>query len=512
MTTLMIAIWGAKASAPSVDNDGDALVTGALYFNTTGGAMYAWNGSAWQGVSPDLVGDLTPQLGGDLDSNGNDILFGDNDKAIFGAGSDLQIYHDGTNSIINEGSAGDFLLQGATIKLQTANGLKDYLVATPSAEVSLYYDNAAKLATTSTGIDVTGTVTADGLTVDGAGVFSAASPNIRLDETDTTDLNTRFRGQAGSFRIETTTDAAGLVGTRLLIDHSTGDISFYEDTGTTPKFFWDASAEALGIGTSSPAEPLHVQEGSSGITQRAGTVALIEGSANTKITVASGATSTGEVIFGRSGDNDAGSVRYDHSTNSMQFDTNSTERLRIDSSGSLLVGTTSSTPYSFTSGGGVCFDPNGPSSIARSGTLPALTLNQSDSDGTVLSFRRSGTTVGGVTLTTSATSYNTSSDYRLKEDVQPMTGASQRVLALNPVNFQWKADGTRVDGFLAHEAQAVVPEAVTGEKDAVDAEGNPDYQAIDQSKLVPLLTAALQEALGEIESLKARVTALEAQP
>jgi hypothetical protein len=90
-----------------------------------------------------------------------------------------------------------------------------------------------------------------------------------------------------------------------------------------------------------------------------------------------------------------------------------------------------------------------------------------------------------------------------------MTGASARVQALNPVNFEWISDGERVDGFLAHEAQAVVPECVTGTKDAVDADGNPDYQGIDQSKLVPLLTAALQEALTKIETLEARITALE---
>jgi hypothetical protein len=79
------------------------------------------------------------------------------------------------------------------------------------------------------------------------------------------------------------------------------------------------------------------------------------------------------------------------------------------------------------------------------------------------------------------------------------------VLALKPVNFAWKADGSRVDGFIAHEAQDVVPEAVTGEKDAVDADGNPEYQGIDQSKLVPLLTAALQEALKRIEALEAQL-------
>ena len=127
-------------------------------------------------------------------------------------------------------------------------------------------------------------------------------------------------------------------------------------------------------------------------------------------------------------------------------------------------------------------------------------------------FRNPNGEVGIISTSGSSTSYNTSSDYRLKEDWQPMTGATERVKALKPVNFAWKVDGSRVDGFLAHEAQEVVPECVTGTKDAVDAEGKPNYQGIDQSKLVPLLTAALQEALAKIDSLTARIEALETAP
>jgi hypothetical protein len=116
--------------------------------------------------------------------------------------------------------------------------------------------------------------------------------------------------------------------------------------------------------------------------------------------------------------------------------------------------------------------------------------------------------VGTITTSGSATAYNTSSDYRLKENVTPVTDGITRLQQLKPSRFNFIADpGHTVDGFIAHEAQAVVPECVTGTKDAVDAEGNPIYQGIDQSKLVPLLTAALQEAIGEIESLKARLTA-----
>ena len=121
----------------------------------------------------------------------------------------------------------------------------------------------------------------------------------------------------------------------------------------------------------------------------------------------------------------------------------------------------------------------------------------------------SGSTVGSITNTNSATAFNTSSDYRLKEDIVEMQESIERVKELKPVNFAWKLDGTRVDGFLAHEAQEVVPAAVTGTKDAVDEDGQPDYQGIDQSKIVPLLTKALQEALTKIESLEARVAALE---
>ncbi len=127
------------------------------------------------------------------------------------------------------------------------------------------------------------------------------------------------------------------------------------------------------------------------------------------------------------------------------------------------------------------------------------------------SFCNPNGVVGSISTSGSATGFNTSSDYRLKTNVIPVADASARVLALNPVNFKWIADpaGPAVDGFLAHEAQAVVPQAVTGTKDEVNEAGAPAYQGIDQSKLVPLLTAALREALAEITALKVRVAALE---
>jgi hypothetical protein len=116
--------------------------------------------------------------------------------------------------------------------------------------------------------------------------------------------------------------------------------------------------------------------------------------------------------------------------------------------------------------------------------------------------------VGSITFNTTSTQYNTSSDYRLKENVTPLAGAADRLAQIPVHRFNFIVDPDRtVDGFLAHEVQAIVPEAIHGTKDEVDADGNPVYQGIDQSKLVPLLTAALQEALTEIASLKARLDA-----
>lgn len=127
---------------------------------------------------------------------------------------------------------------------------------------------------------------------------------------------------------------------------------------------------------------------------------------------------------------------------------------------------------------------------------------------TYMTFGNNNGTIGSITTNGSSTAFNTTSDYRLKENVVTLFDGISRLKQLKPSRFNFiSAPSTTVDGFLAHEVQTVVPEAITGEKDAIDEEGKPIWQAIDQSKLIPLLTAALQEAISKIETLEDRLSA-----
>jgi len=188
----------------------------------------------------------------------------------------------------------------------------------------------------------------------------------------------------------------------------------------------------------------------------------------------------------------------------MRFGTNSTERMRINSSGYLLVGTTStlgSNParlevYTVGSGG-------------------RIIQTKTDINGNTnhLTFNTPSGQAGQIYTNTLTTTYGTSSDYRLKENVVDLSDATTRLKQLAPKRFNFIADvdAKTVDGFLAHEVQSIVPEAIYGIKDEVDADGNPVYQGIDQSKLVPLLTAALKEAITKIETLETEMTSVKAR-
>jgi hypothetical protein len=188
-----------------------------------------------------------------------------------------------------------------------------------------------------------------------------------------------------------------------------------------------------------------------------------------------------------------------------------TEAMRIDQAQRVAIGS---------AGGGRKFNVQSQNAAAffsapSNGSCPDMITiqcgtNAGDTTTRYINFRRqNGAIIGYVGMNgASAVNYSTSSDYRLKENVTPVSDGITRLQQLKPSRFNFIADPAKtVDGFLAHEVQTIVPEAITGEKDAVDDEGNPEYQGIDQSKLVPLLTAALQEAVAKIESLEARLTA-----
>jgi len=180
--------------------------------------------------------------------------------------------------------------------------------------------------------------------------------------------------------------------------------------------------------------------------------------------------------------------------------------MRIDSSGFTYINCTSSvgsvSAYSNILFSGLSyFGIAIKTSYASAGSTFAVFINSA------------GTTQGSIYANaTNTVQFLTSSDYRLKENIAPMTGALAKVSALKPVTYNWKSDGSASQGFIAHELQAVVPECVGGEKDAVDADGNPKYQGVDTSFLVATLTAAIQEQQALITQLQADVAALKGKP
>ena len=267
-------------------------------------------------------------------------------------------------------------------------------------------------------------------------------------------------------------------------------------------FTIQTSTGNVGIGTTSPAQKLHVI-------------------GNSEI--------TGDIFLGRY-------IFHNDDTNTwlgfpladtISFRTNGSDRMYITSSGNVGIGITSpssrlqvtqtiaasSIPMAY-------FDAVvGPSVYGAVnvrvdnldfGVGMAFYKTSGSFGSNACSFRTStGSQVGSITIGTSSTAYNTTSDYRLKENLTPILNGIDRIKQLKPKRFNFIGDTSIVDGFIAHEAKQVVPEAVTGEKDEVLPNGDPVYQGIDQAKIVPLLTAALQEAIAKIEFLETRIEKLE---
>ena len=488
-----------------------------------------------------------------------DVTFGDNDKAIFGAGSDLQIYHDGSDSYVKDAGAGylNLLGTGRVVVGHPSNG-HVYLNANYGGDVELLFNNSKKLETTSTGINVTGAVTVAGIY--NSGIYNQTGDAqfwvTNVGEAVRIQQNTGNVGIGASsptFKLDVAGNARASYFALRTNESAPAETSFIYRPATGTLAFGTASAERMridsdgnvGIGTDDPDRNLDVVSAENvlyGPTVRAseGVNHRLFNTTNATsryagITLASnnsaGTTSEFTLSNVSTSSNYQGVLTLQARTGASTY----AERLRVDKSGNVSIGKTNV----LISAVGIHFTPDGTVSATKDGAIP-LVLNRvatgsNNPNGVIAQFKRETVTVGNISVSDGATAFNTSSDYRLKENVVELTSASERVNQLRPSRFNWISDDTNtvIDGFIAHEVATVVPEAITGAKDAMineeyevtpevlDEDGNvtteavmgtrsvPDYQGIDQSKLVPLLTAALQEALAEIASLKTRVEALE---
>jgi hypothetical protein len=184
---------------------------------------------------------------------------------------------------------------------------------------------------------------------------------------------------------------------------------------------------------------------------------------------------------------------------------NGAEVMRITAAGNVLVGRTSG---GLTNATGVTISQSS-IGMQTEGNAAQIIMNRTTSDGTIVEIRRNNIAVGTISVTTTATAYNTTSDYRLKELVKPLFGGLTRVNALKPSVYNWKSDGSNGEGFLAHELAEVVPLAVTGQKDAVNDDGSINPQSVDLSKIVPILVASIQELSDIVKRQENRIKQLE---
>jgi hypothetical protein len=341
-------------------------------------------------------------------------------------------------------------------------------------------------------LNASGTVTLDGsqneLRFSDGSSYMAIKANQDYDNSYTLVLP-NVQGAVNTFLKITSVN-----GTTANLGFSTVDLAannYFASSGLSDK--------DLGVG-------LHIKTGDSGASSvlNSADELVIEGSADSGMTILSGASSGGSIRFGDSANSNIGGITYSHTNNEMNFITGGLGRMTVNSSGNVGIGQQ---------------NPSGALEISNTSTEIQLiatgnsqsnelirwnNTNATSTNHTLSFFKRNGTTTGSITQTGSSTAFNTTSDYRLKENEVAVSDGIDRLKQLQPYRFNFIADpDTTVDGFFAHEVQDIVPEAISGQKDGEE------MQCIDQSKLVPLLTAALQEAITKIETLEERINALE---
>jgi len=464
---------GSKTSDPTTDNDGDALTSGDLYFNSTANEMRVYDGANW--IAATSAGNVSLILyeytatAGQTTFSGSD----DNSATLSYTADNLQVV---MNGVVLDPS--DFTAtNGTSVVLASGAALNDL--------VNIY---AFKSFTT-----------ADMVSASAGGTFSG---NVTFNANANFGDNDKAQFGAGN------------------------DLQIYHDGSNS--YIVDGGAGDLVINTNGNAISLNPNGGGEYGARviNNGAVELYHDNSKKLETTSSGVSITGQLftnVLGRSDDTNT-TIDFPGS-DVIQFFSSGSERMRIVNDGAVRISTTSEPDGS---ADGVQIRPFGGNTKFSRDATP--TRDQ------ILFYNPNGL-VGRIQTNGSATSYVTSSDHRLKENVADMTGAIDRVKALAPKRFNFIADDSvTLDGFLAHEAQAVVPEAVNGTHNEVetwtqqeiddgdapdgtsagdnklDGDGNtiPAYQGIDHGKLVPLLTGALKEAIAKIETLETKVAALEA--
>lgn len=432
-----------------------------------------------------LAGTLATTNGGTglTSFTANGVVYASSSSAL-ATGSNLT--YDGTNLGLNGGflqvSIGgtQAIRVGSTDSIVGGSDNNGILQVNTSKALLVYAGGSERARIDTSGNFLVGTSSLPS----GGGIVTASS---NAAETKVSIVNTGTSGR--HYWLGSTNTGSGSLGA--------GKFAIFDQTGNEARLAIDSSGN-VGINSTSMNSTFVVNStGETAIQYR------VSGTIRALVGVTSG---SGQIIA-TSAANDF-CVR---SQSNILFSTNGdTERCRIDTSGLLLLGKTSATTSSK-------LEVDASSNVAQfhhTGSSDTIGIYMrhgrglSGFSGKMISFRRNDNTeVGSIVIGDSLTTYNVSSDYRLKNSIAPMTGALAKVALLKPCTYKWNSSGSDGQGFIAHELAQVVPDCVTGEKDAVDENGDPKYQGIDTSFLVATLTAAIQEQQAIIESLKARLDA-----
>jgi hypothetical protein len=379
-------------------------------------------------------------------------------------------------------------LGGNYLLLKRASGNTNYLNA-PLADAELYIsaDEAIRFATVHTA-DFNST---ERMRITSTGQIGIGLTNPDVGNSAYKVVQVHSSSSNAYFKLSNDTTGSGSGdGVELSLSGSDAFLTNRESaslifrTAATERMRIDSSGN-VGIGTASPSVP-------------SGTALEIYDSSTSRLKLSNNTTGTGSTDGFQIYMTGSSAILENKEDAEMRFYTNASERMRIDAGGRLLIGTTS---YPDGSADGIALKAaNGERAFSRGHTGTRYQLV----------FYNPNGMVGRIETGGSSTSYLTSSDYRLKENATAISDGITRLKTLKPYRFNFKADASKtLDGFFAHEVTAV-PEAVSGTKDEVDSNNKPVYQGIDQAKLVPLLTAALQEEVAKREALETRVAALEA--